>query len=154
MRQARWLPELTLASACVCIIVVSGGVPSSASWKSATLGYTLAAFTSAALIGGIFAQPHSTVAHALSWRPLVSLGRVSYGVYLFHVGIACLALELFKQVQWHDESVMRFIIATVFVLTVTWMVATLHYWYVERWFISFRASRRAYRTQPDVYAPG
>jgi peptidoglycan/LPS O-acetylase OafA/YrhL len=143
MRQSRWLPELTLASACVCILFVSGGVPSSASWKSATLGYTLAACTSAALIGGIFAQPQSAVAQALSWRPLVSLGRVSYGVYLFHVGIACLALKLLKRVQWPNQSVVRFIIATSFVLAVTWIVATLHYRYVERWFISLRAPRRA-----------
>src|SRR5258708_37597225 len=76
MRQSRWFPELALASARLCVIVVTGGVPSSASWRSATLGYTLVACASAALICGIFAQPHSAVARALSWQPLVSLGRV------------------------------------------------------------------------------
>ena len=42
----------------------------------------------------MFIQPSSLAARALSWRPLKRLGRISYGVYLFHAPIAWLALHV------------------------------------------------------------
>jgi peptidoglycan/LPS O-acetylase OafA/YrhL len=94
MRESRWLPETLVVLTGLCVAFVTGGTPSSASWRSATFGYTLEACATAALIGAVFVQPSSMAARALSWRPLAGLGRISYGVYLFHAPIAWLALHL------------------------------------------------------------
>jgi peptidoglycan/LPS O-acetylase OafA/YrhL len=93
MRESRLLPEAFVLLTCLCVMFVTGGTPSSASWRSATFGYTLEACATAALIGAVFVQPSSIAARALSWGPLAGLGRISYGVYLFHAPIAWLALH-------------------------------------------------------------
>ena len=94
MRESRWIPETFVVLTVLCVAFVTGGTPSSASWRSATFGYTLEACATAALISAVFIQPSSVAARALSWRPLTGLGRISYGVYLFHAPIAWLALHL------------------------------------------------------------
>src|SRR5215469_11210899 len=94
MRESRWIPETFAVLTVLCVAFVTGGTPSSASWRSATFGYTLEACATAALISAVLIQPSSVAARALSWRPLTGLGRISYGVYLFHAPIAWLALHL------------------------------------------------------------
>jgi peptidoglycan/LPS O-acetylase OafA/YrhL len=138
MRRSRWFPGLALVSASVCIVLVTGGEPSSASWRSATIGYTLSACATAALIASVFAQPHSLVSRILSYRPLVSLGRVSYGIYLFHVGIVLLSLRALSWASWPGGAKTRCAIVALMGLAITWIVAALHYRYVERWFLSLR----------------
>lgn len=96
-----WIvPLLAALFALGCIAFVTGGSPSSASWRSATFGYTLGACATAALIAAVFIQPQSIVARALSWRPLVALGRISYGTYLFHLAIAWLVLGILRPALW------------------------------------------------------
>src|SRR5207248_6363247 len=46
-------------------------------------GFLLAALLSAAVVAAA-SQPGGFVARALSGQPLVALGRISYGVYIFH----------------------------------------------------------------------
>lgn len=144
MEESRLFPALALAAACVCVIFVTGGRPSSASWRSATFGYTLAAGAVAVLIAAIFAQPSSLVAGALSWQPLVSLGTISYGVYLFHTPIAWLLFWIAGCVGWprsvDGSPFARFAIMAPLVFALTWIVALLHYRYVERRFMSLRAT--------------
>src|SRR5262249_20564450 len=152
MRESRRVPEVALLMTLVCVAFVTGGRPSSASIRSATVGYTLTAFTTAGLIAAVFSQPSSPVARALSWRPLVSLGRISYGVYLFHAPIAwsvhqaaprvaesALAMPLITDLHAAQPSV-SFALVAVIVLFLTSIVAGLHYHFVERWFMSFRGS--------------
>lgn len=167
IRESRLLPEALAIGACLCAVFVTGAAPSSASWRSATFGYTLGACAAAVLVGTVFIQPASIAAKALSWHPLVALGRISYGIYLFHAPIAWLVLHAFNSdtmarvssgpisavanaasappvnLPGHlplaiDPAVMRFVIASVVVLIATSIVATLHYRYVECWFLSMR----------------
>jgi peptidoglycan/LPS O-acetylase OafA/YrhL len=49
----------------------------------ATIGYTLIALAAAALLL-LAIQPSSLLSRFLQRRPLVALGRISYGMYLFH----------------------------------------------------------------------
>jgi hypothetical protein len=56
---------LALLAECICIMFVTGGTPSSASWRSATLGYTFAALTTAMVIAAVFAQPQSILARVV-----------------------------------------------------------------------------------------
>lgn len=152
IRESRSFVPLAAAGVVACVGYVTGGYPSSGSWRSATFGYTLAACASAALIGAIFVQPSSAVTRALSWKPLVSLGRVSYGVYLFHVGIAWLVLWALRPREWPGSPIARFLIAAATVLALTWVVAEIHYRYVEQWFLALR-SGRARKAAPSRTAP-
>lgn len=47
-------------------------------------GFLLAAMLSATLIAAISRAPRSLLGRALSWRPVVAVGVVSYGLYLWH----------------------------------------------------------------------
>ena len=60
--------------------VVSGWPP------NASLGLLLPvqAMATAAVLAGVVLAPSSTPARMLAWRPLAGIGRVSYGVYLWH----------------------------------------------------------------------
>ena len=148
MRNARFFPALALAGMCACVFFVTGGRPSSASWRSATLGYPVAGCAVAILLAAILAQPASPVARILSWRPLVSLGAISYGVYLFHSPIAWLVLRAVDAAGWSGLShqpLARFSIALLLVVAITSAVASLHFRYVERRFMSMRSH---WRSQP------
>jgi peptidoglycan/LPS O-acetylase OafA/YrhL len=146
MERSRLFPPLALAAACICVVFVTGGRPSSASWRSATFGYTLGAGAVAVLIGAIVAQPASLVAGALSWQPLVSLGTISYGVYLFHAPIAWLLFWIAGSVGWLNAvgapPFARFAIMAALVFAVTWIVASFHYRHVEQRFMSLRSRLR------------
>jgi peptidoglycan/LPS O-acetylase OafA/YrhL len=84
------------------------------------------------------------VARLLSWDPLVSLGTISYGVYLFHLPIACLMLNLSWRLQWPGAVVVlstpiaRYVAASIAVITLTWLVAEIHYQRIERWVLRIR----------------
>jgi len=51
-----------------------------------------------ALIALVVTQPASSVVRALEWRPLVFVGSVSYGVYLFHMLALDMAVRVLKRV--------------------------------------------------------
>src|SRR5204862_3650245 len=50
-------------------------------YPAGLLGVDLAV---AAVIAAVVLSPQSSVGRTLSWRPLVALGTISYGVYLWH----------------------------------------------------------------------
>jgi peptidoglycan/LPS O-acetylase OafA/YrhL/lysophospholipase L1-like esterase len=47
-------------------------------------GFLLAAVLSAVVIASVTAAPRSALGRVLSWRPMVAVGVVSYGLYLWH----------------------------------------------------------------------
>ncbi len=104
LRAWRIFPYAAAALALVCIIWVTGGKSSSASFRSATIGYTLGALAVAGVIAGIFARPDSILSRALSWPPLVRTGKVSYGMYLFHLCIAWAVFHLLKPALWSQVA--------------------------------------------------
>ncbi len=68
--------------------------------------------------------PLHKFARALSWRPLVSLGLLSYGVYLWHP----LALTLIEMISGEPR-----VVQLIMSLALSTLVAALSYLTIERW---------------------
>jgi peptidoglycan/LPS O-acetylase OafA/YrhL len=82
-------------------------------------GLTLVALSAAVLLLGLELSRESPLARALSWRPLVAVGRISYGLYLWHwpVFLVLLPKDLDAPTAW--ETILRFA-ATFAAATVSW----------------------------------
>lgn len=176
MRQSKLLPYAAAATALVCILWVTGGRPSGASVRSATIGYTIGALAVAGLIVALFIRSNSILARFLSWRPLVALGKVSYGMYLFHLAIAWTVYRLLRPALWShvasqmskpsvvgtalpvskatvvpvsdalhtastvltNDSLLKFGVVFVTVTIGAFVMAWLHFQFVERKFMKLR----------------
>ena len=101
----------------------------------------LVALCSGGLILGL--QTAGPMRDALSWRPLVWLGKVSYGVYLFHWPIYVLLDE--------DRTSLDGISLLALRLAVTMAVATVSYY---AWEVPVRHAQRVRPTQTFVWAAG
>ena len=88
-----------------------------------------AVLATALLIGYLTAQRSSPLAAALSWAPAARLGRISYGVYLYHYPLL-LALEAHLHVT-------RWVIAPIEVVG-TIAIAAISYRFVEQPFLRLK----------------
>ncbi len=86
-RVARWtMPRavgLGGAAALAAMFALLSVVSNPAEWSDYGLT-TAVAMSTAVLIAHVIVRPAGAIARALSWKPAMGLGRVSYGVYLFH----------------------------------------------------------------------
>lgn len=109
-------------------------LPWESAWSSAitypVIGLTCGAILDASLRCG-------TLSTALSVRPLVALGRISFGLYVYHLlcihlgkeGTSSAGLTL-DRVNDLSDYVVGFIVA----LGITVALSTASYWLMERWF--------------------
>jgi peptidoglycan/LPS O-acetylase OafA/YrhL len=82
-------------------------------------------------------------------KPLLkTLGRISYGIYLFHTAVCQLVLIAFRRVVGHPESRLIYDIAYPLAgLTATCIVAWVSYTYYERWFLRLKERFAAVKTR-------
>jgi peptidoglycan/LPS O-acetylase OafA/YrhL len=104
---------------------------------------TLAALAAAMLIADVMLRPCSWLARGLAVQPLAALGRISYGVYLWHFPVfymyGALAYAGARPASWT---------AAVAAWTTTLAVAGVSYVAFERPILAFKATVR--RTQRHV----
>ncbi|HXD77101.1 MAG TPA: acyltransferase [Puia sp.] len=69
-------------------------------------------------------------------RLIRTLGRVSYGIYIYHIAVCQVIMFLFRKYVLHPESHLIYdLIYPLICLTLTCVVAWLSYTYYESWFL-------------------
>lgn len=96
--------------------------------------YAIAGLLTGILVAGLIGAPHSQVAAALSWKPLVWTGRISYGLYLFHVPVYCLS----PAPPSFLPSFMGVPVAAVIAIGLTFVLAAGSFYLVERRFLQLK----------------
>jgi len=79
----RWFTSVAVVAALLAFGWATGGA-FKGGWRASTVGFTLIAVTTAAVVLAVFFQPESLLARCLAWPPMVFVGKISYGIYLFH----------------------------------------------------------------------
>lgn len=83
-RSAGWRPATALAAAGLTALLAGFALLPDSSALYYRGGGLLVCLAVAAVIAGVELAPGSRLAAALSWRPLVAVGTLSYGIYLWH----------------------------------------------------------------------
>lgn len=139
---AGWLTRpprrLAVAGAAGLALFVATAFLTDWSLNALPLGlYTVLAACGALAIAAVVAVPEGGLARALSWRPLVALGIISYSLYVWHYA-------LFWTIERHDPALpgpVRFVGGVGLALA----AAGASYLLVERPFLGRRRSRPAER---------
>jgi len=85
-RASRWLGWGLVPLAVLGLFAV----PQTVTWYSpwmGWIGYVLVAGAAMVVIADLVAGRHSLIARPLSWRPVVFVGKISYGLYLVHLPV-------------------------------------------------------------------
>jgi peptidoglycan/LPS O-acetylase OafA/YrhL len=129
-----WYPGA--ASLCAIVLIYWGtGSGEGGGWRGLTLGGTVMAISVAGVVLALFVRADSVISRVLSTKPLVFVGRISYGIYLFHV-LTWRVLRPHFDAPTSGPAVRALALPVVLALSI--FVAWLHYRYVEDYFLSIR----------------
>ncbi|MDQ1632992.1 MAG: hypothetical protein QOC80_2964 [Frankiaceae bacterium] len=87
-------------------------------------GFLLTALAAAAVVAGVVGAPHGRLAAALGRRPLVAVGTISYGLYLWHWPVFIILNAGRVPLDWLPLQALRFV--------VTFSIAGASYFLLER----------------------
>ena len=123
-----WLEKLrralpALAPLAMLIIVVTFGLAHDNSARIYQGGLTAFALVCTVLIGGIALEPAGPVGRLLALAPLVWLGRISYGIYLWHWPVYRYLHEARLGLSWGPTQLVR--------IAVTLAAATISFYVLE-----------------------
>ncbi len=121
-RARSWLPALGPVTLLV-ILALFGFAHHDDAWLYLG-GLTGIALLVAVLIGSLVLAPSGPVGQLLSLAPLVFIGRISYGIYLWHWPIFRYLHEERLGLSWGPTQLVR--------ILVTLVVATLSFFLIER----------------------
>lgn len=129
------LPTLSLIAALACIAWVTDY-----RWRQTTFGYTAMALASSTVLMAIFLRPECWLGRVLATRPLVGIGRISYGIYLFHAPLL-IAFEARLGAYAADLETRHYLLVLGALSLASVAVAGLHFRLVERRFLAMRKPR-------------
>lgn len=92
------------------------------------VGFTLVGFLSALLIYGTVVAPHPTLNRMLEYPPLRWIGKISYGLYLWHWPI----IRAVSDLKLNPAASM------IIEFSLTFAIATLSFYYMEKWFLGLK----------------
>jgi peptidoglycan/LPS O-acetylase OafA/YrhL len=140
----RWMLFLLLLGVCVSIRWMVGEV----SLLRATLGYSWFAGLYGCLLLVVMSQPDTRLASVMRWKPLRSLGAISYCVYLIHLTFLLLAHNLILRAAPEFYNLQGGAV-TLLAAILTLVLAALSWRYFERPLI-----RRGHTYAYEEEAPG
>lgn len=115
---ARWLAPVAV----VGLILLLTLTDDSSQWLYRG-GFLLVAVVAVVLLAAVVARPEGLVARGLAWGPAVWVGKISYGLYLWHWPVYVLLSPTRTGLSGASLLVVRF--------AVTFTIATLSYYLVE-----------------------
>ncbi len=135
LESAAWFPPLALS-------VTLGTIAwaTQYQWRTETFGYTVMAMASSTLLLAVFLQPECWIARLLAARPLVYLGRISYGIYLFHAPMLA-GMEVKLHFSGQHIAPARYLPVFGLLALGSAGAAALHYRAIERRFLALRRPR-------------
>jgi peptidoglycan/LPS O-acetylase OafA/YrhL len=103
-------------------------------WFGNSLGYGLSAFLMAVILAYIILmQPKQTIS-ILEQKPFVYVGKISYGIYLYHI----MVLDAFKYSFGTPDSIIGIILFSTTIVIVTIAIASLSYSLIEAPILKFK----------------
>jgi peptidoglycan/LPS O-acetylase OafA/YrhL len=138
LRNSSWFTFLALVAALLAFTWATGGGIDKGGPRAATIGYTLMSFTAGLVVLALFLQPQSLLSRLLSLSPIVFVGRISYGIYLFHDIIWNAYARTFHLSNGAVGTIPQELLALIVVWFASIGVAWVHYVLVERRFLDWR----------------
>lgn len=135
LRSIPLFPTLSLIAALTCIAWVTAY-----QWRQTTFGYTAMALASSTVLVSVFLRPECWIGRILATRPLVAIGQISYGIYLFHAPLL-IAFESRLGTYADDLEAHHYLLVLGALSLTSVLVAALHYHLVERRFLAMRKPR-------------
>jgi peptidoglycan/LPS O-acetylase OafA/YrhL len=132
-----WFTTFALALT-VAVFAWSTGGSFKGGWRAATIGFTLMGASAGLLIVALFLNEDSILSRLLSTRPMVFIGKISYGIYLFHEILWSAYARTFYLSNEVIGTLPQEITAVVVVTLLSITAAALHYRIIERRFFSLR----------------
>jgi peptidoglycan/LPS O-acetylase OafA/YrhL len=120
LRAGAWVALLVLTGLCFCL-------RSEAAWVMYYGGFTIVNGCAAVLIAALIWAPPRLLVQCLELRPLGWVGRVSYGLYIWHILVFHMAN--------HWLGGVRFLVRLPLALVVTFAVAAVSFYCLERPFL-------------------
>ena len=150
---AGWLPSKRWVNALLQVIGVAAvaflvaytiGGSFRDAWNYSGYGLLLVALAAAAVIAAAIADAGGPIARVMALPPLVALGRISYGLYLWHWPIFLVLNSAYLGTSFLQTQLIRF--------SVTVAVTLLSYWLVEQPFLRLRHRFRPRARVPEPVA--
>lgn len=140
----RWLNSTTFRTSilvAIAMLVVAGTIAAKKGVEEKDVRHlTLPLFAPlfALLVAMLWYGPKDRISRFLSWSPLVYIGTISYGMYLYHMLCHFLTWDILTPGLEHWPRVPKFALRASLFLALTLAISTLSYRLIERPFLRIK----------------